>query len=120
MLEREGKSEEAIEHYRTAIGNKPNYRFARFQLGRLLLMKKRTAEAIAQLLQTLTPEDQDTARFMYALGVAYAEAGDFASASRYLREAGQRAGSQGQDQLLGQIETSLRKVEARVEERAGR
>jgi len=114
MLEREGKSEEAIEHYRAAIGNKPNYRFARFQLGRLLLMKKRTGEAIAQLSQTLTPEDRDTPRFMYALGVAYAEAGDFASALKYLREAGQQAASQGQDQLLRQIETSLSKVEQRA------
>ena len=64
--------------------------------------------------QTLSPEDGDTPRFMYALGVAYAEARDYARAEQYLRDAGQRARSKGQDQLLGQIETSLRKVEERV------
>ena len=116
MLEREGKSDEAIRHYQAAIEAKPAFRMGHFQLGRLLLMKKRTAEAIAELSQTLTPADADTPRFMYALGVAYAEAGDYASAKRYLRDAGQRAAPLGQDQLLSQIATSLRKVE----EKAGR
>jgi len=116
MLEREGKFDEAIRHYRAAIDAKPGFRQAHYQLGRLLLMKKRTGEAIAQLSQTLTPADKDTPRFMYALGVAYAEAGDYVAAERYLREAGQRAAPLGQDQLLSQIATSLRKVE----EKAGR
>ncbi len=116
MLEREGKFDEAIRHYRVAIDAKPGFRQAHYQLGRLLLMKKRTGEAIAQLSQTLTPADKDTPRFMYALGVAYAEAGDYVAAERYLREAGQRAAPLGQDQLLSQIATSLRKVE----EKAGR
>jgi Tfp pilus assembly protein PilF len=116
MLEREGKSEEAIRQYQAAIDDKPNYRAAHFQLGRLLLMKKRTAEAISQLSQTLEPEDADTARYMYALGVAYADSRDYGRAGQYLNEAGRRAASLGQDQLSGQIQTSLRKVE----ERAGR
>jgi tetratricopeptide (TPR) repeat protein len=110
MLELGGRFDEAIQHYQAAIDDKPSYRMAHFQLGRLLLMKKRTGEAIAQLSQTLGPEDGDTPRCMYALGVAYAEAGDYASAARYLRDADQRATSLGQNQLLGQIETTLRKV----------
>ena len=73
-------------------------------------------KAIAELSQTLTPTDAQTPRYMYALGIAYAEAGDYALAKRYLREAGQRAAPLGQDQLLSQIATSLRKLE----ERAGR
>ena len=116
MLELRGKSEEAIQHYQAAINDKPNYRMAHYQLGSLLLTKKRTGEAIAQLSQTLGPEDGDTPRCMYALGIAYAESGDYTSAERYLRDADQRATSLGQNQLLGQIETALRKVA----ERAGR
>ena len=116
MLERDGKFDEAIRHYRAAIEGKANFRQAHFQLGRLLLMKKRTSEAITQLSQTLTPEDGDTPRFMYALGVAYTDAGDYVSAAKYLREAGGRAASLGQEQLSTQIGTTLRKVE----ERAGR
>src|SRR5579864_3814337 len=114
MLELRGKYEEAIQHYQAAINDKPNYRMARFQLGHLLLMKKRTSEAIAQLSQTLEPEDGDTPRYMYALGLAYAQAGDYPSAERYLRDAGQRATSLGQNQLLGQIESALRKVAERT------
>ena len=114
MLEREGKSEEAIQHYRTAIEDKPNFRMAHFQLGRLLMTKKRNGEAIKELSQTVTPEDADTPRYLYALGVAYAESGDYASAERYLKDAGQRAGSLGQNQLAGQIEMSLRKVEQKA------
>lgn len=113
MLELRGKSEEAIQHYQAAVDNKPQFRMAHFQLGHLLLMKKRTGEAITQLTQTLGPEDGDTPRCMYALGVAYAEAGDYASAERYLKEAGQRANTLGQNQLAGQIETTLRKVAGR-------
>ena len=113
MLERQGKFAEAIEHYGTAARNKPNFRSAHFQLGRLLLMKRRTSEAIAQLSLTLTPEDADTPRFMYALGVAYGEAGDYANAARYLRDAGQRASTLGQGMLATQIEMALRRVEQR-------
>ena len=113
MLEREGRAEEAVQHYRAAIENKPNFRMAHFQLGRLLLAKKRTSEAIAELSQTLIPEDADTPRFLYGLGVAYAEAGDYANAERYLRSASQRATSLGQNQLASQIEMSVRKVEQR-------
>ena len=114
MLEREGKLEEAARHYQAAIDNKPNFRLARFQLGRLLLTRKKTAEAIAQLSQTLLPEDGETPRFMYALGAAYAQAEDYANAARYLREARQRAASLGQTQLAAQIETTLHKVNEKV------
>jgi tetratricopeptide (TPR) repeat protein len=114
MLEREGKSTEAIREYRAAIADKPNFRSAHFQLGRLLLIQKRTSEAIAQLSLALTPEDADTPRFMFALGVAYSEAGDYASAVRYLREAGQRAATLRQEQLAAQIGAALHKVEERT------
>jgi tetratricopeptide (TPR) repeat protein len=114
MLERQGKLEEARKEYQAAVENKPNFRQAHFQLGRLLMMMKRPGDAIPQLSQTLTPEDGDTPRFMYALGVAYAESGDYASAGRWLRDAGGRAASQGQDRLAAEIGATMRKVEQRV------
>jgi tetratricopeptide (TPR) repeat protein len=113
MLEREGRSAEAIQHYRAAIAAKPNFRAAHFQLGRLLLLKKRTGEAITQLSQALTPEDAETPLFMYTLGIAYSEAGDYASAVRYLREAGRRAAALRQDPLATQIGAALHKLEER-------
>jgi tetratricopeptide (TPR) repeat protein len=113
MLERAGRVEEAVRHYRAAIEAKPNFRAAHFQLGRLLLVKKRAGEAIAELSQTLTPEDGETPRFMYALGVAYVQAGDAANGARYLREAGQRAASLGQGQLAEQIAAALHRADVR-------
>ena len=114
MLERKGDMEAARKHYQSAIENKPNFRQAQYQLGHLLLMQHKATEAIAHLSQTLTPEDGDTPRFMFALGIAYAEAGDFASAHQYLEQAGQRAASLGQDQLAGQIRGILAQVERRA------
>jgi tetratricopeptide (TPR) repeat protein len=116
LLEREGKIDEAAREYQTAIDSKPNFRQAHFQLGRLLLLRKKTGEAITQLTQALTPQDADTPRFMYALGVAYIEAGDAAGAQRYLREAAERAASLGQEQLSREIAAALQKLE----EKAGR
>jgi predicted Zn-dependent protease len=114
MLEREGRTAEAIEHYRAAMRNKPNFRMAHFQLGRLLLAQKKTAEAIAELSQTLAPEDADTPRFMYTLAIAHAEAGDYARAASYFREAGQRAAALGQDALAAQIATAIQHLEERA------
>lgn len=114
MLERKGKFEDAAKQYQIAIEEKPNFRQAQYQLGHLLLMQKKATEAIVHLSQTLTPEDADTPRFMYALGIAYAEASDFASAQRYLQQAGDRAAALGQDQLAAQIRAILVKVEQRT------
>jgi tetratricopeptide (TPR) repeat protein len=114
MLERKGDVEAARKQYQLAIENKPNFRQAQYQLGHLLLMQHQTQDAIAHLSQTLTPEDGDTPRFMFALGIAYAQASDFVSAQRYLEQAGQRAAALGQDQLAGQIRGTLAKVEQRA------
>jgi tetratricopeptide (TPR) repeat protein len=111
MLEHRGGFEEAAREYQAAINSKPNFRQAHYQLGHLLLMQKKTADAIAHLSQTLTPQDGDTPRFLYTLGIAYAEASDFASAERYLQQAGEGAAALGQDQLTAQIGNILRKVE---------
>jgi tetratricopeptide (TPR) repeat protein len=114
MLERRGKLAEAAKQYRIAIDNKPNFREAHYQLGHLLLMQHKTPEAIAQLSQTLTTEDRETPRFLYMLGVAYAEAGDFASARRYLEQAGQQASTMGQTPLVAAIQVVLTKLEQRA------
>jgi tetratricopeptide (TPR) repeat protein len=114
MLEREHNFDDALRHYRAAVADKPGFRQAHFQLGRLLLLMKRAQDAIAELAQTLTPEDGNTPRFMYVLGVAYARAGDDASAERYLRDAGGRAASLGQDRLAAEIGAALRKLGERA------
>ena len=114
MLERRGKIADALAEYQAAIQDKPNFRQAHYQLGRLQLAQGKTDDAIANLRQTLTPEDESTPRFLFALGVAYAEKSDFASAGQTLQRAGESATALGQAQLAAEIQATLGKVEQRA------
>jgi tetratricopeptide (TPR) repeat protein len=115
MMERDGRLEEAAEHYRRAIENQPGYRLAHFHLGRILVHQGRLTDAIEHFLRTLTPEDNETPRFVYALGATYARAGDKQKAIHYLREALKRAQALGQTQLVTSIERDLRTLERGVD-----
>ncbi|HYK91432.1 MAG TPA: tetratricopeptide repeat protein [Acidobacteriota bacterium] len=109
-----GHLEEAAEQYRAAIADKPDYRAAHFNLGRILVQQGNLQEAIAHFLKTLTPEDQETPRCLYALGAAYARAGNREDALRYMREARDKATTYGQSELLEPIEKDLRALEQRA------
>ena len=111
LLEREGRLNEAAEQYKLAISNNPALRVARFNLGRILVHQGKLAEAIDQFLNTLTPEDENTPRFMYALAAAYARFGDRERAIMYARGARQRASDLRQTELLALIERDLRILE---------
>lgn len=113
LIEGEGKLDEAAKHFRKALENKPGYRLAHFHLGRILVNQEKLAEAIEHFQQTLTAEDADTPRFMYALGATYALAGDRQKAIQYLREALKRAQALGQTQLVTGLERDLRTLENR-------
>jgi Tfp pilus assembly protein PilF len=107
-----GELDEAEEHLRAAIRNRPDYRLARFNLGRVLVQKGKVRDAIQQFLNTLTPEDENTPAYTYALGAAYARAGDPAQALNYLRTAREKAISFGQKEILTAIERDLRTLES--------
>ncbi len=108
MIEREGKLDEAATHYRQAIENNPQHRLAHFHLGRILVHQEKLAEAITHFQLTLTPEDSDTPRFMYALGATYARAGEKQKAIEYLGGALEKAKALGQTQLVSGLERDLR------------
>src|SRR5439155_1568744 len=76
LLERRGNFSEAETEYRRAIENKPSDRQAHFNLGRILVNQKKYQEGIQELERTLEPEDENTPRYIYALGAAFARAGD--------------------------------------------
>ena len=107
LLMTSGELEEAARHFRTALDLKPDFRPAHFNLGRILVQQGRIQEAIDQFLQTRAPEDEDTPRCLYALGAAYARAGNRESALRYMNQARQKAASLGQSELLSAIEKDL-------------
>ncbi|HEY2934726.1 MAG TPA: tetratricopeptide repeat protein [Acidobacteriota bacterium] len=112
LLMTEGNLQEAEQQYRAALESKPGHRLAHFNLGRILVARERVPEAIEHFLQTLEPDDDDTPRYMYALGAAYARLGDREKALHYIRGARTRAVAWGQQELLSSIERDLRVLEA--------
>jgi hypothetical protein len=63
---------------------------------------------IQHLLKTIAPEDDSTPGYLYALGAAYARAGDREKAIQYLREGRAKAQTRGQHQLVERIESDLK------------
>lgn len=111
LIEREGRLDEAATHYRKAIENKTGYRSAHFHLGRILVNQNKLPEAIEQFLQTLTPEDEETPRYLYALGATCIRAGTRAKGIQYLRDALQKARALNQTPLINSIERDLARLE---------
>jgi tetratricopeptide (TPR) repeat protein len=111
LLERRGNLQEAAQEYRKALENGPNSRQAHFNLGRVLVNQEKYTEGIQELTKTLEPKDQDSPRYVYALGAALARSGDRQNALLYLREARDRAEAQGQAELLASIERDLRRLD---------
>jgi protein O-mannosyl-transferase len=112
LIEQEGRLDEAAKHFRRAIENDPSHRLAHFHLGRILVHQEKFAEAIEQFLRTLSPEDEDTPRFMYALGATYIRSGERPKGVHYLREALKRASALRQRQMVESIERDLQSLEA--------
>jgi tetratricopeptide (TPR) repeat protein len=112
LLERRSNFPEAEAEYRKAIENKPSDREAHFNLGRILVNQKKFQEGIQELKKTIEPEDENTPRYVYALGAAFARSGDRQNALRYIREARDGAAARGQSTLLASIERDLRTLEA--------
>jgi len=114
LMEREGKLEDAASEYQKAIEANPNFRQAHFNLGRILINKQDFQKGIDQFRQTLTPVDESTPAYMYALGAAYGRAGDKQHALDYLNQARIQADSFGQKQLLVEIEGDIRKLSSDI------
>lgn len=107
LFERRGKLEEAAAEYRKAVEERPDFRKAHFNLGRILVNQQRYSEGIEQFQQTLTPTDDDTPSYLYALGAACGRAGDRAKAVEYLHQAKQEAAARKQNDLVADIERDL-------------
>jgi len=111
VLERQGRLDEALEYFEKAVGRRPDYRLAHFHIGRILANRKKYTEAIEHFLKTLTPEDDSTPTYLYALAAAYARAGNKESALTYGRKARDAAAARGQTLLLDRIDKDLQALE---------
>jgi tetratricopeptide (TPR) repeat protein len=108
IYEKKGRLDDAAREFREAIADRPDYSLARFQLGRILVNQNKYDEAIHQFLQTLTPEDEKTTVYLYALAATYARSGDREHAFQYFQKARDSAVAHSQNQLLGNIERDLK------------
>jgi tetratricopeptide (TPR) repeat protein len=111
LYEQQGRLEEALRQFERAVENRPNYRLAHFHMGRILANQKSYDEAIQHFLKTLTPEDENTPGYLYALAATYARAGNLPSALKWARQAREQAASLGQSQLLTSIDRDLQTLE---------
>ena len=107
LLEQEGKLYDAARHYRAAIENKPELRLAHFHLGRVLLNRRLYPEAIEEFNRTLTPEDDTTPGYVYALAIAFGRSGDAARAAEHMRKARRMAAARNQSDLVASIDRDL-------------
>lgn len=112
IYEQLGRLADAQEEFRAAIRDRPDYPLARFHLGRILVNEQKYDEAIQQLQRALTPADDKTPAYLYALGATYARAGDRAHAVEYLHRAQDAATSYGQSELLVSIDRDLRALQS--------
>jgi predicted Zn-dependent protease len=110
LLEKENRPAKAIDHYRLALAAQPSFRPARIELAKLLLAQSRSSEAIPVLLPGLQVDDSYTTVVMMFLAQAYANVGDKANATEYLKQARLRVLKSGPPQLLAQIEQGLRQL----------
>ncbi|HEY7210724.1 MAG TPA: tetratricopeptide repeat protein [Bryobacteraceae bacterium] len=108
VYEIESKLAQAADEFRAAIADRPDYPLARFHLARLLVNQQKYDEAEEQLTRALTPEDDNTPMYTYALAATYARAGKRDEALRYYQQAHDRATARGQSQLAANIDRELR------------
>ena len=112
LLMTSSRLDEAVDEFRAALANKPDHREAHFNLGRVYVWQRRFPEAIDELQQTLTPEDGETPRCTYALGAAYARAGNRGEAQKLMMLAREKAEGLAQLDLVASIDKDLRALGA--------
>jgi tetratricopeptide (TPR) repeat protein len=110
VRERQHRPADAIEQYRIAVAQQPDFRVARMELAKNLLYAGRSSEAIPVLLPVLQVEDKNTPVAMMFLVQAYVNMGDRVTARKYLEQAHQYVLRNGPANLLPQIESNLRSL----------
>ena len=110
ILERGRDFDGAAKEYRQAVEARPTFRLARFNLGRMLLVRGDTAQAIAEFEKLQQPVDDETPRYLFALSTALVRAGRMADGRRVGAEAQRLATELGQTELARAIAGELSKL----------
>jgi tetratricopeptide (TPR) repeat protein len=109
-LEMSNQPGEAVDAYSKAVQADPSVRAVRFNLARALVHQGRLSEAIAQLERLRAPEDVETARYLFALAVAYVRAGDLVRGRQASEDALRLARQFDQADFARTIEGELTKL----------
>ncbi len=112
LREQQGRLEDALDFYRKAVDRQPSYPLAYFKIGRILANQGKYDEAVRSLLLALSPEDDNTPAYLYALSATYARAGNREEALKYGLRAREQAAARGQADLLRSIDRHLQALEA--------
>lgn len=113
MLEAQGKLAESVAEYEKAVAEAPDDPKAHFALGRMAVNQDRYEEGIQHFLISVRTGDEDERpAYLYALGAAYARAGNRESALLNLRRAREAAAARGQSNLVIAIDADLKQLEA--------
>ena len=110
LLEKQGRTEDALAEYEACLKSQPDYRLAHYHIATILARQNKYDEAIEHLLKTLTPADDNTPGYLYALAIAYGRKGDRETALKYMRMAREEAAARHQSQLLTSIDRDLRSL----------
>jgi len=110
LLLADGARDEAVGELKAALDNDPGNRLARFNLARVLVAQGRLGDAILELQKILTPEDEETPRYLFALSAAYVRSGNREKGIFYGEQAKQKAEAFGQSALAATIERDLRQL----------
>jgi tetratricopeptide (TPR) repeat protein len=110
LLQEEGKLQEAAKEFLKAIELQPDNRVARFHLGRIFANEGRYDDALGQFSRIMTPEDDSTPTYLYAMGATYARAGRVSDAVATLDRARSKALERGQAAVAESIERDLARL----------
>lgn len=110
VLQEQGRLREATQEFTKAIELRPDNRLARFNLGRILANEGRYDQALDQFSRIITPDDDSTPTYLYAMGATYARAGRVRDAVTTLDRAGSKARERGQTAVAASIERDLARL----------
>lgn len=110
LLQEQRKLREASREFLRAIELQPDNRVARFNLGRIFANEGRYDDALGQFSRIMTPEDDSTPTYLYAMGATYARAGRITEAVATLNRARSKALERGQAPVAANIERDLARL----------
>jgi Flp pilus assembly protein TadD len=110
LLERRRDFDGAMSEYRQAVAAQPTFRLARFNVGRMQLVKGDAQQAIAEFEALQQPVDAETPRYLFALSTALVRAGRRDDGRRMGAEAQTLAEQLGQTELARAIAAELAKL----------